>query len=276
MAILFDRVVQVIISSDNEKITIPKDIDTINNLQINFTIGSTQTGSNAENNEVMFTNLAEKTRNFIKKEAQKVEIFAGYRSIGAAKIAQGQITNVEKINRQGSDLITRVQFSEAIFDINNLLFNKSYIGAISLVSILNDSIVGTSFTFRNVQVIPNNTLDGFSFDGKTKDLFTKLLTPIKINWVVIGEKIAFNKVGSVNSDSLVFKISKSTGLIGVPKPTQSAGVEFKTLLNTQIAIGDKAKLDSQFISGEFKVISLQHKGSSRAGDFSTTIDCVAL
>ncbi len=270
------RQVQVIISSDNEQITIPKDINTLENLQIDFTIGGASTGSSAKNNDVSFTNLSETTRNFIKKEKQKIEIFAGYKALGVAKIAQGQITDVDKIDRQTTDIITRIKFGESIFDINNLVFSRSYQGSVTMTSILNDAFVDTTFTFRNIQVIPNITFTGFAFHGKTKDLLAKILTPNKINWVVSGDKIIFNTVGQPISTDLVFKIRKSTGMVGVPKPTQNSGVEVKTLLNTTINIGDKINLDSQFIQGEFKVISILHKGSSRAGDFTTTMDCVTI
>jgi len=272
----FGRQVQVVISSDTEQITIPEDINTLENLQIDFTISGTSTGSSAKSNEVSLTNLSETTRNFIKKEGQKVEIFAGYQALGVAKIAQGQITDVDKIDRQTTDIITRLKFAESIFDINNLVFSKSYQGSVTMTSILNDAFVDTTFTFRNFQVIPNITFTGFAFHGKTKDLLAKILTPNKINWVVSGEKIIFNTVGKPINTDLVFKISKSTGMVGVPKPTQNSGVEVKTLLNTTINIADKINLDSQFIKGEFKVISILHKGSSRAGDFTTTMDCVTI
>ena len=276
MSNFFGRQVQVVISSDTEQITIPEDINTLENLQIDFTISGTSTGSSAKSNEVSLTNLSETTRNFIKKEGQKVEIFAGYQALGVAKIAQGQITDVDKIDRQTTDIITRLKFAESIFDINNLVFSKSYQGSVTMTSILNDAFVDTTFTFRNFQVIPNITFTGFAFHGKTKDLLAKILTPNKINWVVSGEKIIFNTVGKPINTDLVFKISKSTGMVGVPKPTQNSGVEVKTLLNTTINIADKINLDSQFIKGEFKVISILHKGSSRAGDFTTTMDCVTI
>ncbi len=276
MSNFFGRQVQVVISSDNEQITIPEDINTLENLQIDFTIGGTSTGSSAKSNEVSLTNLSETTRNFIKKEGQKIEVFAGYQALGVAKIAQGQITDLDKIDRQTTDIITRLKFAESIFDINNLVFSRSYQGSVTMTSILNDAFVDTTFTFRNFQVIPNITFTGFAFHGKTKDLLAKILTPNKINWVVSGEKIIFNTVGQPVNTDLVFKISKSTGMVGVPKPTQNSGVEVKTLLNTTINIADKINLDSQFIQGEFKVISILHKGSSRAGDFTTTMDCVTI
>ncbi len=276
MSNFFGRQVQVVISSDNEQITIPEDVNTLENLQIDFTIGGTSTGSSAKSNEVSLTNLSETTRNFIKKEGQKIEVFAGYQALGVAKIAQGQITDVDKIDRQTTDIITRLKFAESIFDINNLVFSRSYQGSVTMTSILNDAFVDTTFTFRNFQVIPNITFTGFAFHGKTKDLLAKILTPNKINWVVSGEKIIFNTVGQPVNTDLVFKISKSSGMVGVPKPTQNSGVEVKTLLNTTINIADKINLDSQFIQGEFKVISILHKGSSRAGDFTTTMDCVTI
>ena len=276
MSNFFGRQVQVVISSDTEQITIPEDINTLENLQIDFTIGGTSTGSSAQSNEVSITNLSETTRNFIKKEKQKIEIFAGYQALDVAKIAQGQITDLDKIDRQTTDIITRIKFAESIFDINNLVFSRSYQGSVTMTSILNDAFVDTTFTFRNFQVIPNITFTGFAFHGKTKDLLAKILTPNKINWVVSGDKIIFNTVGQPVNTDLVFKISKSTGMVGVPKPTENSGVEVKTLLNTKINIADKINLDSQFIKGEFKVISILHKGSSRAGDFTTTMDCVII
>ena len=117
-----------------------------------------------------------------------------------------------------------------------------------------------------LELIPDSVLNDFSFTGRTADLYDQILKPLDINWYEEDGFIQFTVVGS--STEAVSVLNASSGLIGSPSVTED-GVKAISLLNSNIRPGGRVKIESNLVTGIYKVTEVLYYGDNREGDFFT-------
>jgi len=279
MANFFDRKIQLKISSGKEEITIPQDVTTIKPIRITFSCMLTNDGSQPFNSDITIFNLAKKTRSFIKDEAQSVELFAGYGD-NISLIYTGKITRLlanEKkslVNnqRESTEITTQLTLADAIFDINLIVFNRFYSGSISIRSIVSDIASAIGLSVIGLSNVPDIKFLNFAFDGKASDALNQVLRKSGVTWVIDRSVILLSLQGQ-RLNQRVVKVNAGTGLLTASR-TEGGGIIFKTLLNINISLSSTIDIKSEDIDGQFKVISITHRGDNEGGDFTTTVEAI--
>jgi len=279
MADFFNRKIQVKVLSGKEEITIPQSIDEIKPIRITFSVEVTNNSAQPFNSTITIYNLSKSTRSFIRDQGQSVELFAGYAD-NVSLIFTGKITRLlvdEKQSlvdnqRVATDITTKITLADAIFDIHQTVFKRFYSGVASIRSIVSDVLDGVGLAVIGLNNIPDINFLNFAFDGRSSDAIDQILTKTGVTWVIDRTVVIFSKAGGrVNSNKVI--VNAGTGLLTASR-TEGGGVRFKTLLNINLSLSSTIKIKSETIEGEFKVISISHRGDNEQGEFSTEVEAI--
>jgi hypothetical protein len=282
------RKVKVIVGNDTSAIQIPADLNS-DNIKIAFEIKKALTGKRSKDNFITLYNLSDATQSFINKSGQRIRLYAGYGD-NFPIIFDGQITTI--INgRERLDSVYKMTLGDSIFTINNANFSKSYRGAMTVLSVIQDAVASFGLPAIGMNVIPTKQLNNFAFDGQTKTLFTQLLAPLGIDWYVDNGILRFSVRGKGRQDLSIVSLSQDSGMIESPQITEK-GVRVKSLLNPLLQLGSLVQIISSTLqrggngrtanqlaysaSGVYKINELTHSGDNFDGQMITEILGVAI
>lgn len=117
---------------------------------------------------------------------------------------------------------------------------------------------------------------GYSFLGKPKQMINELRKSFKDLWFYLSEDGETLKVQpkenatAKNPQSL----SKDTGLVGTPTPTQN-GIKTTSLLNAALKVGSWVKLESSAITQynrNYFICEVKHKGTNQGNEWYSILD----
>jgi len=261
MSRIYKRIIRTVIGQEDS------DAISIESLYTQIEIKKGISGKPNEGFSNIF-NLSEATENQIQEKGERVRIFAGYDG-EPILLHDGDIRRIDRA-RKPPDRITSVVLGGNTIKLSQAVFNKSYSGRITRKQIVEDAIPSFNLEATDIDQIPSSGTDAylydFSFTGKTGVLLDKILNPIGVQWFETDNFIKFS-LSKQPLDSVVV-LNAGSGLIGSPTVTEK-GVKFKAALNGRIELNGRIQLESEVVSGIFKVIELMHKGDNREGDFVT-------
>ncbi len=210
-------------------------------------------------------NLSESIVNQIKESGVRIRIFAGH-DTRLVLLHDGDIRRVER-NNQPPDKITTIILGGNMIKLSKAVFNRSYLGQVSVKQITKDAIPTFNISALDLDQIPDDAFFyDFSFTGKTGVLLDKILNPIGVQWFESDNFIKFSSNKKALED--VVLLNKNTGLIGSPTITDK-GIKFRSVLNGRILLNNRIKISSELVNGVYKVIQILHKGDNREGEFVT-------
>jgi len=254
---LYKRNLEVIIGeSDGSAIS-------ITDLYIQIEIKKTLTSAPNEGTVTIY-NLSDTTETLIKDKGVRIRVLGGYNG-QSALLFDGDIRKVER-NKQPPERMTVVTMGGNVYKITDAIANISYAGPISVKQVITDTISEFGLSYTGLELIPDSTLNDFSFTGRTADLYDQILTPLNLSWFEDSGFILFSIIGS--STETVALLNSTSGLIGSPAVTDE-GIKAVSLLNANIRPGGRVKVESKLVTGIYKVTQLVYRGDNREGDFFT-------
>ena len=251
---LYKRYIQVVVGNDDSAIS-------IDSLFITFEIKKGISGKPSEGT-VKIYNLNNTSEAKIQDTGERIRIFAGYDG-NKDMLYDGDIRKIEK-DKQRLDRICTITIGGNVFKLTAAFFNKSYQGAVSVSQVVQDAIPSFGMSATSIDKIPASNLNNFAFTGRTSDLLDRILNPLNVQWFENDGFIKFSKRGE--STETVFVLKPGTGLVGFPSLTDD-GVKFKALLNGQIKIEGRVKIESSLVKGLYKITELIYRGDNRDGEF---------
>lgn len=180
----------------------------------------------------------------------------------------------------GSDRMTEIEAVDGRIEIRDTYVSVSYAGVINTKKIIEDvaAQMGVTVTFSyNAEFtdLPN----GFSFVGQAKNILDKACASSGLSWSFQNGILQVKKVKDTMSRE-VYILSPETGLINIPKKvTVSAenkdaedqnGWDVDYLMNAAISVDDYVRVESQFVTGYFRVYSIEIVGDNIEGDWMCT------
>ena len=212
------------------------------------------------------------------RQGDAMRFSAGYGdAIGL--LHEGEILEVEH-ERADLDRVTTINLGNPqATTLTNALFGKSYASALPLENVVADIVASMGFSLGPTRAIPAGVVvENYVYHGKAVDALTDLLRPRGVRWWVQNEEVLFTSLGHVlTSPDLL--INQRTGLIGTPTRAEGSntdGGRVKVLLDPNIRIAQPFRLESEFLSGRYKVATLIHRGDNWADEFVTEIEALAL
>ena len=204
-----------------------------------------------------------------------VSLKAGYGS-KLALIFAGIVSYVST-TIDSADRKTEIEVIDNLVEIRDTYVSVSYNGTVNWKTIFDDVAaqmgVAVSYSYNAEFVDISN---GFSFVGLARDIMTKGCKCCNLTWSLQNGVMQVKKPGDVMSRE-VYVLSPDTGLLGIPARVvitqdeatgkNTLGWDVEYFLNGAINIDDYVKLESETITGYFRVYSLEISGDNVSGDW---------
>ena len=207
-----------------------------------------------------------------------ITIQAGYPST-VAILFEGEVQRVIRA-REELSRITRISLGDQVRSRKRLggVFLRSYDGQISIRQIVTDIIDAMGMTAGPLDAIPSvATFENFYWGGDpAASALDAALRPVQCTWFEQDGVIRVNKIGGEQqTDARTIEVNPDTGLIDSPIATDE-GAEVRTFMNARITLGSIIDLESESLSGRWKVVGVRHSGDNWSGSFESFCDLRAL
>lgn len=242
-------------------------------LHINFDIQKADTSS-SNSAKISLWNLSKTTLSLLEKKDCRLALRAGYGTRmpllfeGTVSYATTQLDN--------ADRKTDIELVDSLKSTRDSYLSISYTEPVSWRKIFDDVAdkmgVAVSYSYNATFV---DISSGYSFVGKGTDVIAKGCASCGLSWTIQDGILQIKKPGDTMNRE-VFVISKDTGLVGIParvaleqnnNEVKKLGYDVSFLLNGAIGVNDYIKLESNVVTGFFKVFSINHAGDNMSGDW---------
>ncbi len=245
-------------------------------LHINFNVQKADVSS-ANTSKITLWNLSKAQLATLNEKDCVVTLKAGYGS-AIPLIFVGAVSRVET-SIDGADRMTEIEAVDGRIELRDTFVSLSYKGVINTKKIMQDVAqqMGVSVTFSYNAAFADYP-NGFAFIGAGKAALDKVCAPTGLIWEIQNGILQIKRKGDTMSRQ-VFVLSPESGLIDIPKRlTQGAendsgesnGWEVVYLLNGAIGVGDYVKIESETVTGFFRVHTVEHDGDNIEGDWLST------
>jgi hypothetical protein len=235
--------------------------------------------------ELVIYNLAPHTRALIEKKPLHVRIDAGYGDT-IHRLWVGDMT-FSSSRFEGVDWITQIEIANGERAFNyarcNRSFKKSQGGAGTNVLEVVNEIAKTMEMGVSIRSDIKAELSGselkqaLSIRGPAHKNLDKVLTAKGLEWSIQDGQIQILRPEQLRSDQ-AHLVNQSTGMIGTPeynapkKPGAKAVLKVKMLLHAGLVPGQKIKVESESISGVFRLEAVTHSGDTFTNEFFSDIE----
>lgn len=202
---------------------------------------------------------------------------AGYGS-HIALIFAGVVSFASTSN-DGADRKTEIEVVDSLIELRDTYVSVSYNGKVNWKRIFDDVAaqmgVAISYSYnasKNFKSINN----GFSYVGKARNVIQKGCNCCGLSWSLQNGVLQIKQPRDVMSKE-VYVLSSDSGLIGIPARvvvseddttgTKQLGWDVEYLLNGAINIDDYVKLETNTVTGYFRVYSVEIQGDNLSGDW---------
>ena len=176
-----------------------------------------------------------------------------------------------------ADRKTEIEVIDNLVEVRDTYVTVSYNGTVNWKTIFDNVAaqmgVAISYSYNAEFVDISN---GFSFVGLARDIMTKGCKCCNLSWSLQNGVMQVKRPGDVMSKE-VFVLSPDTGLLGIPARVvltqedstaeNQLGWDVEYFLNGAINIDDYVKLESETVTGFFRVYSLEISGDNVSGDW---------
>lgn len=259
-------------------------------LHISFTVEKADVQS-PNTAKIALWNLSPEHIEILSMKDCAVELRAGYGSMTPLAFA-GAVTNIVT-EKDGADVKTEFEAVDGRVALRDTYVTLSYLGPVSARTVLQDAAAQMGVPVAFSEKASFITLPSYSFVGQAKDTLSKMCATNRLNWTLQNGIV---QIGAVNEpvNTRVYVLSPDSGLIDIPKrltqgeknvgnAVENSGVnaaqqgwEVVYLLNGAIGVNDYVRVESQKVTGNFRVRKIKMEGDNISGDWLCTAELLEL
>ena len=242
-------------------------------LDLKFEIDDTPT-----NGTVAIYNLSRDTERELNEAGEMITVRAGYEG-QVGTLITGSVQRIEKLREPLTRVVKFHLTSQSISkETLSGTTDKTWEGDISAREIVSD-IIRNDMGLQHgpLDLIPESAIvTNFTWSGSSNNAIRQFITHLGLT--IHEDADGVLQVNEPTKKSTVandLTLNETNGLIESPSVTDE-GVRMKSLLNPNIRIGTVIALESEFVTGSYKAVSVVHRGSNWDGSFVTEIDSRAV
>jgi hypothetical protein len=172
--------------------------------------------------------------------------------------------------RDGATRITTIEAGEGEFELQNTRVNHSFSRRTTNRVIFQQLADDLNLTLFDASLIDLLTYSGgWPYQGRASGALDSLVRDIGAQWSIQAGQLLILKPNQ-NTAETVYVISPQSGLLGVPSKTKD-GIELTTLLLAPLRPGRRIQVESNTVSGLYRIDEVNHKGDTRPGRFTSSI-----
>jgi hypothetical protein len=254
-------------------------------LQVTFDISKTADAKRTNGNSatIEIYNLNRSHIDLLQGDYLECTFSVGYEDEGARVVAQGNVVEVKTVKR-GTEFITQVQMGEGYSDLNHQKLKSLVSPGSTVEQVIEEirkqmpNVSRGAYTGTNLN---NPIVFGWPLNGTPQQMLRKLAESQNIEYSVSGGVLNISDINGLYTKDTVLApvISAQTGMIDAPfhtsdqgrkmkgEKTRRKGVQFKALLNTECIPGRIVKIESDFITGFYRINSTRFSGDFRGNDW---------
>lgn len=256
----------------------------ITDLRVTFKVEKTST-SEPNKATIAIYNLAPHSRLRIEEQDQAVILKAGYEDLMQV-VFMGVVKRAEH-KKVPPDIITELECKDGGIDLEAATFRRSYTAGTSRRRVVQDILAAMPNT--DTGALTASSLSGsipgkLALSGSARHVLNRLAGSWGFEWSVQdGVAQVLDKTGTTKPATMAVVLSPSSGLIGSPSRVVRGGkkktkktakikgnaAKFQCLLQPLIGPGSFVKLESDFVSGYFKVEKASHDGDTHGNNWFT-------
>jgi hypothetical protein len=224
-------------------------------------------------------NLSQLSRTLTEEKKVAVILNAGYTGenpLGIGKqVFFGDIVR-SSTEKRGADLVTKIEAGDRIKSIGDSTINAAFKAGTPYTALLNECAKLLGVGLGEIQGVSGlQFLRGLSASGKVTDQLDLIASKANANWSIQDGVLQIIKKDSSNKESVVILNSES-GLIGSPnKKTDDKNkttIAFRCLMQPEIRPARRVRISSRFVTGDYKVTKVTHRGDTRSGDWFSEVE----
>ena len=238
------------------------------------------------NAQIEIYNLGRENRSRIEEKRTAILINAGYgdtlKNLFAGDIAQ----IVTK--RSGPDIVTSIEAGDGEVSYNNTKLDISFKPGTTMGQVFD--AIRSSFGLSEGTVKGLNESDqfqqGLTLSGSVRDHMNYIARRQNLEWSIQNNQLQILPVDTATDEEVVL-LNASTGLVGTPFKTKvvnqsilkkkdgqitDSGIACVSLLNAEIKPGRRIKIESEFITGVFRVHKVKHNGDTHGQQWYSEIE----
>lgn len=179
----------------------------------------------------------------------------------------------------GADRKTEIEVIDSLVESRDTYVSVSYNGKVNWKKIFDDvaAQMGVAISYSyNASKYFKDIHNGFSYVGKGCNVLTKGCNSCGLAWSLQNGVLQIKRPNDVMSKE-VYLLSADTGLIGIPARVvvsqddatgeNQLGWDVEYFLNGAIGIDDYVRVESNVVTGYFRVYSLEIQGDNISGDW---------
>lgn len=222
---------------------------------------------------ITVTNLAESTAAQMVTPAT-VRLSAGYVGHPLDQLFVGEIARIDQGFEDRDRLTTLTLGPTGRQGRTTAIISTAYQGVVALRTVVADIAARMGLPVVSLDAVPDLTVADYVHTGRPEDALTGLLRPRGVEWYEAGGELQFRRRG-VPDARRGFVLNERTGMIGSPERTEK-GARAQMRLNALVRLNQQVRIDSQRLSGTYKVITIGHVGDTWDGPWMTEIEAVTL
>lgn len=286
------RKVSLILGNDREAID-------LSNLRFKFQVrrGDIQTPNSVD---IRVYNVSDQTLNQVQKEFKRVVLQAGYDG-NFGVIFQGNVKQLRKGRESAVDSYLDLTAADGDSAYHFAVVNRSLSAGstpldqfkASLTAMAGHGVVGASTAELHERTLPR----GKTMFGMARDFMRSLAGSTQTDWSIQDEQLTLIPASAYLPGEAAV-LTAATGMVGFPEQTQD-GIKVRCLLNPNLKIGTRVKIDNQSIlrfkfglslgafknnmfvpsvqnDGFYRIIFAEHAGDTRGQEWYTSLTCVGV
>jgi len=247
-------------------------------IHIKFSIEKTD-GSTLNTTKIQVWNLNKNQIAILSKEDCEIELYAGY---GESRpcIFTGTVSLVTE-ELDNADRQIEIEAVDGFAQVDDAYVSLSYKGKVEVRKIISDitNKLGMPVVYSDKasqRLLYVKYTNGYAYVGKAIKALSELCTKANLRYTIQNGIVQITRV-SESISSIMHKLNKETGLIGIPKKLYNSsvsaansdttasgtgtastlyGYEVTFLMNGAIGINDNVYLESSIVTGKFRVSTL--------------------
>lgn len=221
--------------------------------------------------DVTITNLSKSSQDFIKK-GMNITVTAGYKADNGV-IFSGKIDKVYP-SRNGTDDNFKIESKDGAKEFRNIMLNKSFSPNTNISTIINYVVGEFGFSKGKIKGIKGKFSNGVSINQSAKSYLDKLSKSYNFTYTVNDGVIhILGNNESINTTAIL--LDSSSGLIGSPEKTDK-GYKLKSLLRWNLYPLALLRVESEKITGNFRINNINHNGGTHQIPYYTEIEVLPI
>lgn len=257
---------------------------------LSFSVEKSSTALRKQNTgEIEIYNLSEDTLKVLQGDYPVAFLKVGYEQGDIITILKGEVVSVST-RKQGPDKVTQILIGSGYVELNHKTIKAVVPEGKSVkevIQTLQKEMTGISKGVFSGFNINNKVLYGYSMSGTARETLDNICRTYHLDYNIDNDILYVHDADGTSDENygLAPVIDETSGLIDLPYEAKvnvgkakksidnKAGVHFKILLNPTLQAGSIIRLESETITGWFKISDLRHYGGNRMNDWYTECKC---